>query len=285
MIEDRSTPYRETVCRPNPSRQALPSLRTVLSRTARRPPSRYFGNSQQTMSYLPIENYGIIGDMRSVALVGRTGSLDWCCLPAFRFSERLRGHAGRPQRRPWRSAPVGGDFRQADVPARYQCAGLALLQRAKGMAEIADFMAIGREAGGETEQSSRQIVRMARSHSRPDALPHGMPAGLRLRAPAAAPFEMARTASRRFLRPAAGVRRRAPVPLMPQRRGRDRRVHPRGISAKARVVLRLAQRRNRRPRLCIPDQSIDTRTRLQETVRFWRSWAGRSRTTAAGVKW
>ena len=35
------------------------------------------------MSYLPIENYGVIGDMRSVALVGTNGSIDWCCLPHF----------------------------------------------------------------------------------------------------------------------------------------------------------------------------------------------------------
>ncbi|MEZ5352452.1 MAG: glycoside hydrolase family 15 protein [Bryobacteraceae bacterium] len=33
--------------------------------------------------YLPIEAYGVIGDLRSVALVGQNGSIDWCCLPAF----------------------------------------------------------------------------------------------------------------------------------------------------------------------------------------------------------
>ena len=35
------------------------------------------------MSYLPIDHYGVIGDMRSVALVGNNGSIDWCCLPDF----------------------------------------------------------------------------------------------------------------------------------------------------------------------------------------------------------
>lgn len=33
--------------------------------------------------YLPIEDYGIIGDMHTVALVGKNGSIDWCCLPRF----------------------------------------------------------------------------------------------------------------------------------------------------------------------------------------------------------
>ena len=35
------------------------------------------------MSYQPIENYGIIGNMRSAALVGLHGSIDWFCFPHF----------------------------------------------------------------------------------------------------------------------------------------------------------------------------------------------------------
>lgn len=35
------------------------------------------------MGYQPIENYGIIGDMHTVALVGINGSIDWLCFPHF----------------------------------------------------------------------------------------------------------------------------------------------------------------------------------------------------------
>ena len=35
------------------------------------------------MSYQPIENYGIIGNMRTVAHVGMNGSIDWYCYPHF----------------------------------------------------------------------------------------------------------------------------------------------------------------------------------------------------------
>src|SRR5437867_12932460 len=35
------------------------------------------------MAYQPIENYGIIGAMHSVALAGMNGSIDWCCFPHF----------------------------------------------------------------------------------------------------------------------------------------------------------------------------------------------------------
>ncbi len=35
------------------------------------------------MNYQPIENYGIIGDLHTVALVGMDGSVDFMCFPRF----------------------------------------------------------------------------------------------------------------------------------------------------------------------------------------------------------
>lgn len=40
-------------------------------------------NTPPVRTYLPIEDYGIIGDLHTVALVGKNGSIDWYCVPAF----------------------------------------------------------------------------------------------------------------------------------------------------------------------------------------------------------
>ena len=36
-----------------------------------------------TPPYAPIEDYGLVGNMRTAALVGKNGAVDWLCLPHF----------------------------------------------------------------------------------------------------------------------------------------------------------------------------------------------------------
>ncbi len=58
---------------------------------------------------LPIEDYGIIGDLHTVGLVGRDGSIDWLCLPRFDSGACFAKLLGTEDHGSWRIAPKGAD--------------------------------------------------------------------------------------------------------------------------------------------------------------------------------
>jgi len=56
---------------------------------------------------LRIEDYALIGDTQSVALVGRDGSIDWMCLPRFDSGACFAALLGSPAHGRWLLAPAG----------------------------------------------------------------------------------------------------------------------------------------------------------------------------------
>jgi len=113
-----------------------------------------------TSSYRPIEDYGVIGDMHTVALVSTDGSIDWCCLPRFDAPSvfaRILDAAG------------GGHFQIAldaeDVTTKqfYWPETNVLVTRFlsdEGVGEVRDFMPV---RGPANDAGRRQIVRIVRA--------------------------------------------------------------------------------------------------------------------------
>jgi GH15 family glucan-1,4-alpha-glucosidase len=109
------------------------------------------------LAYKPISDYGVIGDMRSAALVARDGSIDWLCLPRFdspsvfasildhdrggHFSIRPAGHHTSTQRYVGDSNVLRTEFRNG-----------------AGSLSLTDLMPIS----GKDGEAPRSVVRILR---------------------------------------------------------------------------------------------------------------------------
>jgi GH15 family glucan-1,4-alpha-glucosidase len=87
-----------------------------------------------------IEDYGLVGDLQSAALIGRNGTADWLCLPRFDSPACFAALLGDADHGCWRLAPAG------DVVAtsrRYRPGTLVLetdFETSDGKVRIIDFM-------------------------------------------------------------------------------------------------------------------------------------------------
>jgi GH15 family glucan-1,4-alpha-glucosidase len=89
-----------------------------------------------------IEDYGLIGNCETAALVGRDGSIDWLCWPRFDSDACFAALIGRSEHGRWQIAPRD----KAKVTRRYRGHSLILETRfetATGAALLVDFMPLG----------------------------------------------------------------------------------------------------------------------------------------------
>ena len=87
-----------------------------------------------------IEDYALIGDCGSAALVGRDGSIDWLCLPRFDSAACFAALLGEPLHGRWLIGPADPTAR---VERRYLDGSLILsttFETAEGAVQIVDFM-------------------------------------------------------------------------------------------------------------------------------------------------
>ena len=116
---------------------------------------------------LPIEDYALIGDCQTAALVGRDGSIDWLCWPRFDSDACFAALLGTEEHGHWRIAPRDPEAR---VTRRYRPNTLILETRfecSDGIVTLVDFMPMGEinssvvrlvvgERGSEAEVSGRR---------------------------------------------------------------------------------------------------------------------------------
>ncbi|MBM3933347.1 MAG: glycoside hydrolase family 15 protein [SAR202 cluster bacterium] len=118
------------------------------------------------MGCLPIEDYGIIGDLHTAALVGKNGSIDWLCLPHFDSPSVFSGILDHDK---------GGRFQitvenvKAKATQYYLPETNVLVTRflgVEGAAEVMDYMVIEDGARGEVHHELVRQVRGLRGRMR-----------------------------------------------------------------------------------------------------------------------
>ena len=170
--------------------------------------------------YQPIENYGIIGNLRTAALVGMDGSIDWLCLPHFDSPSVFAAILDDQKGGRFRIAPAGERLPpQAVLLAGHRRPGHAVpgrRRRGRGRGLHAGRRQ-GHGAGRTGPQGSRR--------PRPGRLSSGVPARLRLRP--RRPPGASRPARRPLRRPGAEPRPGRPRAAAARRRRRGRRLHAR----------------------------------------------------------
>src|SRR3954470_8114660 len=87
-----------------------------------------------------IEDYALLGDLQTAALVSRAGSIDWCCFPRFDSGACFAALLGEPEHGRWLLAPATESHR---IERRYRPQTLILEtihETADGSVRVIDFM-------------------------------------------------------------------------------------------------------------------------------------------------
>ena len=111
------------------------------------------------MTYQPIQDYGIIGDMHSAALVGKDGSIDWLCFPHFDSPSVFAAILDDEKGGRFKIAPAAEGAARKQL---YWPDTNVLITRffsPDGVGEIIDYMPVGAHENGD---GYHQVIRRVR---------------------------------------------------------------------------------------------------------------------------
>lgn len=218
------------------------------------------------MTFLPIENYGVIGNMKSIALVGTNGSIDFLCYPDFDSPTVFASMLDEKQGGKFQIAPQLTDMRVRQLYLPDTNILITRFLAEEGVAELTDFMPIERKA--EQPNEIVRIVKVVRGSV--SFTMHCQPR-----------FNYARSTHRTELAKDSAIFSPADnacprVNLYSttalQQEGQDISSYfTLQAGGTATFVLGAVCRDGEQPE----KQSIDLR--LQQSIRFWKTWIGKSR--------
>lgn len=94
------------------------------------------------MDYQPIENYGVIGDLNTVALVGLNGSIDFMCFPHFDSPSIFATLLDKDKGGYFQITPVFGEMRNKQLYLPETNVLLTRFLSSEGVGELTDFMPV-----------------------------------------------------------------------------------------------------------------------------------------------
>jgi GH15 family glucan-1,4-alpha-glucosidase len=209
---------------------------------------------------LRIEDYALIGDCQTAALVGRSGSIDWLCWPRFDSAACFASLLGGPENGYWRIAPQAAGFR---TKRAYRPDTLILeteFETASGAVTLIDFMPV---RGAQSD-----LVRIVVGRS--GRVPMESEGVLRFDYGASVPW-VTLSADRKGLRAIAGPDLAllcSPVPL----ENRDHKTRARfDVAAGETLAFVLTHGDSHLP----ISQQLDPHQALAQTEAYWKKWSAR----------
>jgi GH15 family glucan-1,4-alpha-glucosidase len=108
--------------------------------------------------WLAISDHGLIGDLRTCALVGTDGTIDWFCAPRFDSPSVFAAILDKDRGGSWRLAPVGEVSRTQQFYYPDTAVLITRFLTADGVAEMHDFMPV--LGDGDPEHRQRIVRRV-----------------------------------------------------------------------------------------------------------------------------
>jgi GH15 family glucan-1,4-alpha-glucosidase len=217
----------------------------------------------------PIEDYGLIGNMLSAALVSRDGSIDWLCLPDFSSAACFAALLGNEEHGCWHLRPRG-EFtsRRRYIP----CTAVleTRFDTATGSVTLFDFMPLS------DDEERVDVVRIVRGdHGHVDM---DMDLVLRFNYGQAVPWVRRRDYGISAVAGPDAVELHTPAPL----EGKDLRTVSRfTVRAGDHVPFTMSYHPSHKTPHFVPDRLES----LDRTVAWWKEWAKHCRTDKRFPEW